>query len=340
MLQELDQEGHHKYRETKMGDEKYEPVPIITQFELFFSKIFTRIELSTNFSPIFCSLMIIIGFIQVFSIVFDESINFSVFDSISWVIRMITLNLGIYEALFTSDNKNWYFIVLYLYDFFIVVYITLLIFVARKKYDEYSILAYVTSICTAIIFWCLFLPMSKMYLLIFECDSDNHLKAHIKIICGSRTHIIHMVISLIFFIISTLLTLVITLFGNATNPSNKKIPLSRFDWNFEIVFFLLRLYIVLCSTFISDGVLRRGLIIWVLELYGIGQIMYYRKYCPYYSYTIKFVFGVSAYSLLLISTLTGLSEIFGSYFGHYYEGNTLLIVIGIIGSFRLVKNSL
>jgi len=341
----MENEELNSYKETKMGDEKRVDISSnMKKLEEYFMDIFDKILLETSYSEIICCLYMVVSFIQLFSIPFDQTLDFKTDDSLGFIINTVTSNLGIYEIIINSENAIWYYMAAYISCAFIIYYIVMLIFAGKAnlqaKVKEYVSCIRSLSKVTPFLYWILFMPMTRILLAIYRCNNDTDtLFVDSNLKCWSAVHIIHIVLLSIFNITILLVVIMIAIFGNDTNPYNYKNPFRRFDWNFEIFFVISRVVIIVLGTFIPDGILRNSIVVWLLLAISIRFLLFYKEYYPFYSYYMGMIYEICSYSSVMISLILVLNEIVRDYFSFEYEGLTLLIFGGLLGTLRLVYKS-
>eukprot|EP01022_Parablepharisma_sp_SALTPOND_P020685 TRINITY_DN3839_c0_g1_i1.p1 TRINITY_DN3839_c0_g1~~TRINITY_DN3839_c0_g1_i1.p1 ORF type:complete len:1765 (-),score=115.97 TRINITY_DN3839_c0_g1_i1:6161-11455(-) len=341
MSLEIEPEEINKYRETKMGDEKKEDVAFLKRFEVAITKVFDRIQTETEFSRSFCCILLIIAFSQLLSIVFDPALGLHALDSMSWPLTTFATNVGIFGLVLNSGNSNWYYIIAYISCGFLLFYILILGIISKGDCGEakgnYVGVTRTATNFTALLYWVLLVPIFKIFLGIFQCDSvTKHLQVDSNLTCWSGMHIVHVTLISLFIVLLVTLSMIISLFGNDTNPYNPRNPFSRFNWDFELMFALYRIALPLVSAFLPSGSLRDSLVVWPFGFLSIKALLWYREYYPYYCQAVGIVFGICTHSAVWVSLVLILNTIVTTYIGYIYEGNTLLILVGILGIIPLV----
>ena len=322
MLLELDQEHETKYMETKIGDEKIRSIPILEQIEDLFLQAFACIQEETNQSSTFCCILIIISFSQLTSIIFSEYLGLNVLDTFSWPLYAYSSSLGSFDLIYNFNSEAWYYIISYFFVILLLCHTIFLILVIIYLNKE---LAWIIGILNPIVYWSLLIPLSKIffYILICKLETKNYMENLFD--CNSILFTITVIIIFISFIILVVLTIVIAIFGNAINPFNIKTPFARFQSNFEIIYCIFRYIFIVISNLQIMAEVRNSILVW-----NMGFFFIIGTNSDYYSYMVAKVFEICVKSIRWISCVCILNEIVKNYIGYPYEGNSFLIVIGLL----------
>jgi len=328
MSLDIIQDNTAKYMETKLGDEKIESIPLCKRFELAISKTFGKILSEINFSTGFCSGYLIISFCQIFSIVLDSSFGFPDLGAFSYPVTAFTFSVGIFEIVLTSNSSNWFYITIGIFSAYIMILLILFITLfCSKGYKKF--LTKLTGYFGTTLYWVLFIPMSKTFLSVIDCQSSDSLQFNSNISCYSTAHIIWLCVIILPMVLLVILALLFALYCNETNPYFVDNSLSRFDWWFECLYWFYRIVIISMSVAIPKGIVRNSIVIYTIFIMSLHFSWLYHTSYPYYSKTIAIVFGICCYSVVWISIILVMKEIISEYAKYTYGGDAILIYAGI-----------
>ena len=243
-------------------------------------------------------------------------------------------NLRIFPSLTMVNSDTLYYACLYFTSIFIFFCTCLLIFIYNVPNSPAAL--FVCEIME-VIYWVLFIPVTEMLLSVFRCDSNNINIGTSGVVCYQGFLLVSIYIAIMPFILWAALLLIATFIASYSHNDNKN-PFAHLPWNFEVIYSLIRLALLIKETIsISDvaGDICDIIFNILIALYFASLIW---TVFPYYNPTISWLFAGSALSITLIGLQNGITKLFHQFISFNYEGEEIMGIFLIILCFFIANH--
>ena len=193
------------------------------------------------------------------------------------------------------------------------------------------------------IFFVLLVPVTELEIMIFLCEEPESEEGHgyVWLVlegyeCYSTLHIIFMCITAIPLLIGLVFNLLSALVCSYSHAHNND-PLAHYPWNFEIIYLVLRLILLLNTLLFAENEKYPfvGLLLAIITI--IFYISLLEKTCPYYDNTISHIFTSCAFAIITMVAFTVIAFLVEYYFNYFLEGEDVCLLFFIICSILSAK---
>jgi len=298
----------------------------INKFEDSLSSLFAHV-IEGRYSTIsFGCIMMIISFLQNLALFYNPDLGLVSEIEDYPIVEDFFLSTRIIGIAKIFKSRIVFLFTSYVLFIFLIIYILLLWLVSLSDDTPLGSTGLTTesaNVMSHIIYWIFVVPMTESFFTMLNCSKVEAL----GIVCQSQEHWINLIIIGILFVMFVITTYAISVYGITVNPYSPD-AFTRYNWNFEELYLLFRIFLVFVSTFIqNDG--QYWLVYVLLAISFLFFSYYYIKYIPYYNPIISVTFGACCLSY----SWTSLALLFGNIIndiGIEYGGTQISVIIGIV----------